>query len=71
MPSRFAKRARCGGPTVWERGRTQQVERLLIDHVPSARVARMDVDTTSARWAHAEILDRVGRREIDICPARR
>ena len=59
--------ARCGGPTVRERGLgTQQVERLLIDHLPSARVARMDVDTTSARWAHADILDRVGRREVDI-----
>jgi primosomal protein N' (replication factor Y) len=45
---------------------TQQVERLLIDHVPDARVARMDVDTTSQRWAHADILDRVGRKEVDI-----
>jgi len=59
--------ARCGGPTVKERGLgTQQVEKLLLDHLPSARVARMDVDTTSARWAHADILDRVGRREVDI-----
>ena len=59
--------ARCGGPTVRERGLgTQQVERLLIDYLPSARIARMDVDTTSARWAHADILDRVGRREVDI-----
>ena len=59
--------ARCGGPTVRERGLgTQQVERLLIDHLPTAQVARMDVDTTSARWAHADILDRVARREVDI-----
>ena len=59
--------AKCGGPTVQERGLgTQQVERLLLDHLPSARVARMDVDTTSARWAHADILDRVARREVDI-----
>ena len=59
--------ARCGGPTVRERGLgTQQVERLLLDHLPSARIARMDVDTTSARWAHADILDRVARREVDI-----
>ena len=58
---------KCGGPTVRERGLgTQQVERLLLDHLPSARVARMDVDTTSARWAHADILDRVARREVDI-----
>jgi primosomal protein N' (replication factor Y) len=59
--------ARCGGPAVKERGLgTQQVERLLLDYLPSARVARMDVDTTSARWAHADILDRVARREVDI-----
>ncbi len=58
---------KCGGATVRERGLgTQQVERLLLDHLPSARVARMDVDTTSARWAHADILDRVARREVDI-----
>ena len=58
---------KCGGPTVRERGLgTQQVERLLLDHLPAARVARMDVDTTSARWAHADILDRVARREVDI-----
>jgi primosomal protein N' (replication factor Y) len=59
--------AKCGGPTVRERGLgTQQVERLLIDHIPDARVARMDVDTTSQRWAHADILDRVARKEVDI-----
>ncbi len=26
----------------------------------------MDVDTTSGKWAHAEILDRVANREVDI-----
>jgi primosomal protein N' (replication factor Y) len=26
----------------------------------------MDVDTTSGKWAHAEILDRVGRGEVDV-----
>ncbi len=58
---------KCNGPTVRERGLgTQQVERLLLDHLPSVRVARMDVDTTSARWAHADILDRVARREVDV-----
>ena len=61
------KCAKCGGPAVRERGLgTQQVERLLIDHLPQARVARMDVDTTSHRWAHADILDRVARREVDV-----
>jgi primosomal protein N' (replication factor Y) len=45
---------------------TQQVERLLTDRFPSARIARMDVDTTSGKWAHAEILDRVGSGEVDV-----
>jgi len=45
---------------------TQQVERLLADRFPSARIARMDVDTTSGKWAHAEILDRVASGEVDI-----
>ena len=29
-------------------------------------MARMDMDTTSGKWAHANILDRVGRGEVDI-----
>ena len=45
---------------------TQQVERLLTDRFPAARIARMDVDTTSGKWAHAEILDRVGAGAVDI-----
>lgn len=45
---------------------TQQVERLVSHRFPTARVARMDVDTTSAKWAHTAILDRVGQGEIDI-----
>ncbi len=45
---------------------TEQVEREVADGFPHARVARMDVDTTSARWSHHEILDRVERREVDI-----
>jgi primosomal protein N' (replication factor Y) len=58
---------RCGGVTVRQRGLgTQQVERLLAERYPYARIARMDVDTTSGKWAHAEILDRVARGEIEI-----
>ena len=58
---------RCGGSTVRQRGLgTQQVERLLGERWPAARIARMDVDTTSGKWAHAEILDRVVRGEVDI-----
>jgi primosomal protein N' (replication factor Y) len=58
---------RCGGRTLRQRGLgTQQVERLLADRFPSASIARMDVDTTSGKWAHAEILDRVSSGEVDI-----
>jgi primosomal protein N' (replication factor Y) len=59
--------ARCGGATLARRGiGTQQLEQLLAERFPTARLARMDVDTTSGKWAHAEILDRVARREVDI-----
>jgi len=59
--------ARCHGKTLHQRGLgTQQVERIIAERFPDARVARMDVDTTSGKWAHATILDRVGRGEVDI-----
>ncbi|HEX6574492.1 MAG TPA: primosomal protein N' [Gemmatimonadaceae bacterium] len=58
---------RCGGETLKHRGLgTQQIERLICERFPSARIARMDVDTTSGKWAHAEILDRVGAGNVDI-----
>jgi primosomal protein N' (replication factor Y) len=58
---------RCGGRNLKQRGLgTQQVERLLCERFPSARIARMDVDTTSGKWAHTRILDRVAAGEVDI-----
>lgn len=58
---------RCGGGDLSFRGAgTEQVERLVSEIFPAARVARMDVDTTSARWAHHEILGRVERGEVDL-----
>ena len=57
----------CAGTVMRQHGLgTQQVERLLADRFTTARIARMDVDTTSGKWAHAEILDRVGSGEVDI-----
>lgn len=57
----------CGQPLKRQRGLgTQQVERLLLERLPEARVARMDVDTTSGKWAHTAILDRVASGEVDI-----
>lgn len=59
--------ARCGTESLRKRGLgTQQVERLVAERFPDARIARMDVDTTSGKWAHTQILDRVGRGEVDI-----
>ena len=34
--------------------------------LPAARIARMDIDTTSGKWAHADILDRVARHDVDV-----
>ncbi len=57
----------CGGRAMSRRGLgTQQVERVVAELFPDARLARMDVDTTSGKWAHAGILDRVARGEVDI-----
>jgi primosomal protein N' (replication factor Y) (superfamily II helicase) len=57
----------CGEDALQRRGLgTQQVERLVAERFPDARLARMDVDTTSGKWAHTAILDRVGAGEIDI-----
>ncbi len=57
----------CGAEQLSFRGLgTEQVERIVTETFPAARVARMDVDTTSGKWAHHEILGRVERREVDI-----
>ena len=57
----------CGSPDLSHRGvGTEQVERVLSETFADARIARMDVDTTSGKWAHHEILGRVERREVDI-----
>ncbi|MCH1571501.1 MAG: primosomal protein N', partial [Longimicrobiales bacterium] len=58
---------RCGSTDLSFRGLgTEQVERIAVETFPDARLARMDVDTTSGKWAHQRILDRVGSGEIDI-----
>ncbi|MEO6528839.1 MAG: primosomal protein N' [Gemmatimonadaceae bacterium] len=58
---------RCAGARLRQRGLgTQQVERLLVERYPTARIARMDNDTTRGKWSHTAILDRVGAGEVDI-----
>ena len=59
--------ARCGSHDLSFRGLgTEQVERIVAETFPSARLARMDVDTTSGKWAHHEIIGRVERGEVDV-----
>jgi len=45
---------------------TQQLEEFVAARFPAARIARMDLDTTSTKWSHHRILERVARREVDI-----
>ena len=45
---------------------TQQLERLLAERYPEARLARMDLDTTSTKWSHQRILAAVEAGEVDI-----
>jgi primosomal protein N' (replication factor Y) len=57
----------CGAAAHRSRGvGTQSLERWLAERFPSARLARMDADTTSGKWSHSRILDAVGRRDVDI-----
>ena len=57
----------CGHATTQHRGAgTQQLERLVAERFPEARLARMDLDTTASRWSHHRILERVGRGEVDV-----
>ena len=55
-PLPFTCRA-CANPVQQMRGfGTQQLERLLAERYPEARLARMDLDTTSTKWSHQRIL---------------
>ena len=57
----------CGDTDLFFRGLgTEQVEQSVTEAFPRARIARMDVDTTSGKWAHQEILERVERGEVDL-----
>ncbi len=57
----------CGSDDIRMLGAgTQRVEDEIADVFPSARVLRMDLDTTSRRGAHRKILDAFGRGDADI-----
>jgi len=57
----------CGGAVQQMRGvGTQQLEQAVAMRFPGARIARMDLDTTSTKWSHQRILGAVERRDVDI-----
>ena len=57
----------CGNPVQVFRGvGTQQLEQTLHGLLPSARVVRMDLDTTSRRGAHRRILEDFARGEFEV-----
>ncbi|MBA3445348.1 MAG: primosomal protein N' [Gemmatimonadales bacterium] len=65
-PLPFTCRA-CANPVQQMRGvGTQQLERMLADRYPEARIARMDLDTTSTKWSHQRILAKVESGETDL-----
>ncbi|MBA3554798.1 MAG: primosomal protein N' [Gemmatimonadales bacterium] len=57
----------CANPVQQMRGvGTQQLERVLAERYPEARIARMDLDTTSTKWSHQRILARVEAGQVDL-----
>jgi primosomal protein N' (replication factor Y) len=59
--------AECGGHRVMLEGiGTEQVEARVRAEWPDARVARMDRDTTSSKWAHDTLLNAMRRGDADV-----
>ena len=57
----------CGSPYIAPFGTgTQKIEEMTRKMFPKARVLRMDLDTTSKKGGHQEILSAFARREADI-----
>jgi primosomal protein N' (replication factor Y) len=57
----------CGGTTLSELGAgTEKLEQDLKDHLPSARLVRMDSDTTSGKGSHERLLSRMKDGSADI-----
>ncbi|OLB06900.1 MAG: primosomal protein N', partial [Gemmatimonadetes bacterium 13_2_20CM_1_70_33] len=57
----------CGKQTQRMRGLgTQQLEHFVGLRFPAARIARMDLDTTSSKWAHHRVLERMAQGKLDV-----
>lgn len=56
----------CGGKINYSGFGTQRVEEELAELLPSARILRMDQDSTGQKNAHETMLAQFGRQEYDI-----
>ena len=57
----------CGSPYIAPFGTgTQKIETMAAELFPEARILRMDLDTTSRKGGHQEILSSFARGEADI-----
>ncbi|MEC7653742.1 MAG: primosomal protein N' [Bacteroidota bacterium] len=57
----------CGSHSVNAKGLgTERIEEELVELFPSARVGRMDRDTTRSKYAHAKLLEDFSNKEYDI-----
>ena len=57
----------CASPRLLYQGfGTEQIEDELALRFPNARVARMDLDTTSGKYGHERLVNEFENREIDI-----
>ncbi|MCC8045629.1 MAG: primosomal protein N' [Clostridiales bacterium] len=58
---------KCGSPFIGGfKAGTQQIEAVVAELFPKARILRMDADTTRGKDGHAEILRAFGHHEADI-----
>ena len=57
----------CGSPYIGTfKAGTQQIEEIVKKHFPTARVLRMDMDTTTGKDGHAKILSAFDKHKADI-----
>ena len=56
----------CGGKLLYSGFGTQKAEEELAKLFPTARILRMDQDSTATKDAHERLLARFGRHEYDI-----
>ena len=56
----------CGGEISYSGFGTQHIEEYIQQAIPSARILRMDADTTTQNDAHEEMLEAFGKKEYDI-----